>query len=83
MAAATAVSAGKAGLAKSGAISKGYNFASTWEQVAGFLPLLTRLVIHRNVYTIIQSCLLIDQMLLHFLHLIRSCIGSLCVCIFF
>ncbi|XP_057806589.1 conserved oligomeric Golgi complex subunit 3 [Salvia miltiorrhiza] len=34
MAAVTPVGAGKAGLAKSGAISKGYNFASAWEQNA-------------------------------------------------
>ncbi|XP_042035952.1 conserved oligomeric Golgi complex subunit 3-like [Salvia splendens] len=34
MAAAPPVGAGMAGLAKSGAISKGYNFASTWEQNA-------------------------------------------------
>ncbi|XP_042031679.1 conserved oligomeric Golgi complex subunit 3-like [Salvia splendens] len=34
MAAASPVGAGMAGLAKSGAISKGYNFASTWEQNA-------------------------------------------------
>ncbi|KAG6390917.1 hypothetical protein SASPL_148662 [Salvia splendens] len=33
MAAASPVGAGMAGLAKSGAISKGYNFASTWEQL--------------------------------------------------
>ncbi|KAL1532935.1 Golgi transport complex subunit 3 [Salvia divinorum] len=34
MTAASPVGAGMAGLAKSGAISKGYNFASTWEQNA-------------------------------------------------
>ncbi|KAL1566824.1 Golgi transport complex subunit 3 [Salvia divinorum] len=34
MAAASPVGVGKVGLAKTGAISKGYNFASTWEQNA-------------------------------------------------
>lgn len=33
-AAAAATGAGSTGLPKTGAISKGYNFASTWEQVS-------------------------------------------------
>ncbi|XP_047965809.1 conserved oligomeric Golgi complex subunit 3 [Salvia hispanica] len=45
MAAASPVGPGMAGLAKSGAISKGYNFASTWEQVAALSLSSTRFLI--------------------------------------